>query len=351
MNRLPDLESSVLSYNQIDLHINKIDFWSSKLRLQNDNWLFNVWQSAWTYVGLNNQCVLLDIGANYGVASWEFFKKGFCKKTIMFEPIIENCECISRTFTNSNLDWSLHNCAVGDTCGEIGFLWNKSQTGTSKIVDSLQSNRIVNIQTLDSMNWTQVDIIKIDVEGHELAVLKGAQNLLVEFEPVVFFEANHKTQEQLDQTQQVIDWLASKNYICLTSSLHQIQTQEHLQLANLASNSIIHSARDLLAIPQTRAQSLKLNTVDSLIIKRQMIDKQGKNITWHNNVPWKLLSPKQSTSLNMNLIENQITHTSKSNRIFTLIDGKPYESQKFFQQFDCEKISQDIDFNPEIFRF
>jgi hypothetical protein len=46
--------------------------------------------------------------------------------------------------------------------------------------------------TLDSLreqeNLQQVDILKIDAEGHELAVLMGSQRILSEFAPIILYE-------------------------------------------------------------------------------------------------------------------------------------------------------------------
>ena len=52
------------------------------------------------------------------------------------------------------------------------------------------SSSIVEQKTLDSFNFENVDYIKIDVEGHELKVLKGAINTINKYSPLIVVEEN-----------------------------------------------------------------------------------------------------------------------------------------------------------------
>jgi FkbM family methyltransferase len=46
--------------------------------------------------------------------------------------------------------------------------------------------------TIDSLNLTECDYIKIDVEGFEPLVLMGAEETIKKFKPIILFESNHK---------------------------------------------------------------------------------------------------------------------------------------------------------------
>lgn len=66
---------------------------------------------------------------------------------------------------------------------------------------------------LDSMGLEDVDAIKIDVEGGELMVLQGAQQLIERDRPVVQVELLEVALGKFDHTpQMVFDWFAERGY-------------------------------------------------------------------------------------------------------------------------------------------
>lgn len=50
----------------------------------------------------------------------------------------------------------------------------------------------IETMTVDSLNLTECDYIKIDVEGFEPLVLIGAEKTIKKFKPTILFESNHK---------------------------------------------------------------------------------------------------------------------------------------------------------------
>ena len=63
--------------------------------------------------------------------------------------------------TNKLNNCTVHNTALGDTTGKVSMQY-ETHTGTCHIKDY---NGSINLRTLDSYNFQDVDIIKIDVEG------------------------------------------------------------------------------------------------------------------------------------------------------------------------------------------
>lgn len=57
------------------------------------------------------------------------------------------------------------------------------------------TNTKVPITTLDSYNLPRIDLLKIDVEGYEIHVLKGAEETLLRCKPVVIFEEKNDIYE------------------------------------------------------------------------------------------------------------------------------------------------------------
>jgi len=333
MQRLPDLKSDVLPFNDLQLHMTKQDFWSSKLRLQNDNWLFRKWWPIWQELGLAGPGHLLDIGANYGVASWEFLNQGFCTSTEMFEPILENCECITRSYQSTGMSWSLHNTAVGQSCGVVEFAWNKTQTGTSHVVESGSGNRQVPIVNLDSLQLPSVKIMKIDVEGHELAVLQGAEQLISKDQPWIFFECNHKTADELDRSHNVITWLTDRGYTCISASKHKIANKQQVQISNLASDAILSRVNDLLAVPAHEAVKHKFSEVNLAQVWQQQLDRMSGAITWQDEVPWTLAPVSKIPDVLAHIQDGRTWQPAKSNRVYKMHGNKVLVTEKFFLEF------------------
>lgn len=91
-------------------------------------------------------------------------------------------------------------------------LSNKDTTGTIKLhgqnsgcfyIDSTGSGDIM-LTTLDSLDLKDVDFIKIDVEGNELNVLKGAINTIISCRPLIQLEINHCSQSYFGISPDVI---------------------------------------------------------------------------------------------------------------------------------------------------
>jgi len=113
---------------------------------------------------------VLDIGAWCGTWSAEFAP--YCKKIYAIEPDRTHVECLLKNLSSfDNIE--LLDYAVGDT-----------ETGVSLTDDDFtQARRIYSVgnilmKTVDSFKFEDVDLIKIDVEGFEMNVLRGAKDTL-----------------------------------------------------------------------------------------------------------------------------------------------------------------------------
>jgi hypothetical protein len=76
---------------------------------------------------------------------------------------------------------------------------NAHNRGENKIQPKSKLKPNVQIKRMDDFireeNITSVDFIKIDVEGFEYNVLKGGEQTIKEFRPVLFVEVNDKNLE------------------------------------------------------------------------------------------------------------------------------------------------------------
>ena len=70
------------------------------------------------------------------------------------------------------------------------FYIKEHHTGMSRIDD--HGDHIIQTKTLDSYNFTNIGLIKIDTENHERYVVEGMQNFLKINQPVIIIEINDK---------------------------------------------------------------------------------------------------------------------------------------------------------------
>ena len=113
---------------------------------------------------------VLDIGAWCGTWSAEFAP--YCKKIYAIEPDRTHFECLLKNLSSfDNIE--LLDYAVGDIETRVALTDD----------DFTQARRIYSIgnilmKTVDSFKFEDVDLIKIDVEGFEMNVLRGAKDTL-----------------------------------------------------------------------------------------------------------------------------------------------------------------------------
>jgi FkbM family methyltransferase len=159
---------------------------------------------------LNDEDMFIDVGAYTGIYSLVAAKRGL--RTLTFEP---NPNVYHRLVENIELNdmchlIGAHNVAVSSSKGK-SFLHTKNFKMTSAGSLSQDSEGIpVDVITLDCLQDTidrLVGTIKIDVEGHELDVLRGGDWILKEHKPDLIIEAL-----SVEKAQEIIDFLKTYNY-------------------------------------------------------------------------------------------------------------------------------------------
>ena len=137
--------------------------------------------------------IALDIGGNRG---WfAYYMARLSSEVHVFEP---NPICLSALKRYKTTNMVIHEFALSDRAGvaKMRFDPNNTGIGTIETANSLTTNpgirEIVEldvvVKTLDSLDFSDVGFIKIDVEGHEPAVLRGAKNLLTVSRPALLIE-------------------------------------------------------------------------------------------------------------------------------------------------------------------
>ena len=149
--------------------------------------------------GRNKPEMFLDVGTNYGSHSLIFLKSGVT--TLSFEPNLSCHGYFSEICQLNSIAPRLISAAVGAASGEITIAYPKTETWLASADPEIQArlrehHSLIEQKTpmvmldeyLDEMRGKRV-LLKIDTEGFELEVLKGAARLLAEVQPYVYFEA------------------------------------------------------------------------------------------------------------------------------------------------------------------
>ncbi len=142
---------------------------------------------------------VFDVGANFGYLSL-VWNQTIAKNGIVyaFEPhptIFNSVKTSVKLNVLSNL--KLINAAVSDKAGKIELHLSSTTSNTlTEVAQENKANTTVKIDmiTLDEFSMqhaiTHVDLIKIDVDGIEHDILKGAKQLIATSRPVIIVETN-----------------------------------------------------------------------------------------------------------------------------------------------------------------
>jgi FkbM family methyltransferase len=156
--------------------------------------------------------LFLDIGANIGVYSAALWKlRGGGIRGAAFEPVPTTQELLQGTFRANGVPFSVEHAAVSDRRGTLRLtayengannVWVKSDDGRRPTTE---------VPTISLDEWCGADprripgAIKIDVEGHELAVLQGGRKTLRAHKPALVVECHAASWNELGVDRRAFD--------------------------------------------------------------------------------------------------------------------------------------------------
>jgi FkbM family methyltransferase len=129
---------------------------------------------------------IIDIGANIGVMSIILSQEFNYTEIICFEPVQNICEIADGNLNTCGINHTVHNLALSNINGRIGF--NASSNSQCSKINLEENENTIETRTLDSYNFKDVAIIKIDVEGHEVQVLEGSVDTINRNRPIILLE-------------------------------------------------------------------------------------------------------------------------------------------------------------------
>jgi FkbM family methyltransferase len=149
----------------------------------------------------------IDVGANLGQWTLPFARAvGPTGRVLALEPAPRNAASLAKTLAANALRHAeIVACALGDRDGAADFAMplvtsSRSDTGTARVGPAFGGDEALSVavRRLDTLiaerGFDRIDLVKIDVEGHERPVLDGAAAALARFRPALVIETGHEAE-------------------------------------------------------------------------------------------------------------------------------------------------------------
>jgi FkbM family methyltransferase len=184
----------------------------------------------------------VDVGVWWGPWTWWLARR--VPRVDSFEP---NAALVARLEGVMPSNVTIHPVALSDRSGEADLWLPSGRTGTEgrgsieaqRTTESGWLQQKVQTRRLDEFDLGDVGFLKIDVEGHELAVLQGATHLLETQRPTVMIEieSGPESDERFDA---IISLLGEHSY----SGSYLLNGQWHA-IEDLDRDNARHMAAEL----------------------------------------------------------------------------------------------------------
>ena len=201
----------------------------------------------------NNQNSI-DIGANLGL--FTFFMSRASKHVFAFEPNPYPLENL-KGLVDSNV--TVLPIALGNNDGPVEIKiphhrkgW--SSNGASLASKEINDGKIINIQCrkLDSLNIENIGLIKIDVEGFEIEVIRGAKDTILKNKPIMIIENEIVHTKDTNELFTTMNEFGYDKYIC--NSIGKLEKVGNFSVEENQKNAIrnldINYIQNFIFIPK-----------------------------------------------------------------------------------------------------
>lgn len=164
-----------------------------------------------------NSCAV-DVGANIGMFTLRFARwVGDCGHVIAIEPEAENFKSLQRRLAASAYEKRVTaiQAVAAEAAGILYLDVNPDHPGDHKLGHEGVPTTAVTLDDLLAENDVlAVSLVKIDVQGAEMRVLRGAARVLARCRPALFIEVDDAAMRKQGSTaQELVGFLAGLGYL------------------------------------------------------------------------------------------------------------------------------------------
>jgi FkbM family methyltransferase len=156
--------------------------------------------------------IAIEVGSNIGALTVPMAK--LCKRVYAFEPQPQNCNLLCLNLNDNGLgnDVVVNRDALGSKLGRTHVeTFDELKHTNYGQIEVGNGSWPVRVRTLDRCLPPDevIQFIKIDAEGSELEVLKGAVETIARCRPILYVENDRK-----EKSSELVGWLIDHNYRC-----------------------------------------------------------------------------------------------------------------------------------------
>ncbi|MDF2448025.1 MAG: hypothetical protein K0R26_529 [Bacteroidota bacterium] len=221
------------------------------------------------YFLLKDNHVAVDIGANNGAYSYFFKEIKHAKTVYAFEPLpslflklkiwFKDIVLFNIALSNQKEKTKIHIPIINDRLYE-----SRAKLDNLKEVNETDFQEIaIETDTLDNvlsvLKLEHLDVIKIDIEGHELKAISGAKESISRFRPflLVELESRHHHQSLIEP----VETICGLNYLVYffnysSKSLEPFSRFESIEMQNPANQNTFSYINNFLCVPFEKADEV-----------------------------------------------------------------------------------------------
>ena len=143
---------------------------------------FNHLDRCFNYLAERPRRIAIDIGAHVGF--WTYYLTKSFIHVHSFEPLKRHIECFKKNIAADNV--TLHSYGLSNKKENRLLIYDDKNSGGT-FVDPKKIGDTAFVR-LDDFKFSEIDFIKIDVEGYEEFILQGAEETLIRNKPIIIIE-------------------------------------------------------------------------------------------------------------------------------------------------------------------